>query len=183
MKNKYALFVFIFFILGFINISFSLLGLICFTLPFIIQKKTFKNLWCKIYCPRKSFLNVMLSKNSLRIKKPKWFNLEKVKNFMLTYLTLNVIFATSSTLMVLSGKAPSAFPFDHIRFMMVVELFPLPQLINLNLPDALIHFSYRIYSIMFSSTILGLSIGFLFGPTFWCVVCPMNQYLLHTKTE
>jgi hypothetical protein len=177
MKNHYYFFVVLFFVLGLINVVFSLLGLLCFVLPFILLKIKKKNVWCQIYCPRKSYLSLVLSPISLRIKKPKWFNYKTMKSFMVKYLTLNLFFAVMSSMMIFLGRAPEFLPFSHVRFLIVFELFELPQLIHLNVGDALIHFSYRIYSIMFSSTILGLMIGFLLGPNTWCAVCPMNYYL------
>ena len=51
----------------------------------------------------------------------------------------------------------------------------LAKLICLVIPFAiLLHFSYRIYSIMLSSLIAGSVLALLFKPRTWRAVCPVN---------
>ena len=66
-------------------------------------------------------------------------------------------------------------PMDYVRFLMAFPIpIELPQLLQINLPDALIHLSYRIFSVMFTSTVIGLTMGFLFRPRSWCGICPVQ---------
>lgn len=56
MRNhKYLFLITIsFFLLGFVNIHFSLLGIVCMTLPIVLLLKNRKKTWCQGYCPRAS---------------------------------------------------------------------------------------------------------------------------------
>lgn len=61
MRNHKLLFLFTitFFVLGFINIHFSLFGIICMTLPIILLLKDHKKTWCTI-CPIATVSDVIL---------------------------------------------------------------------------------------------------------------------------
>jgi polyferredoxin len=36
------------------------------------------------------------------------------------------------------------------------------------------HLSFRVYSMMFTTTVIGLLFGFVYKPRTWCMVCPVN---------
>lgn len=172
------LFMLLFFGLAFVNIVFSLLGLVCFILPFIMLHNYKKNVWCQSYCPRGSFLSVFLSKISLNRKPSKWFIVNGKKAFLI-YICISMFFAIMSTIMVYLGRIN---PIDYVKFIIVFRApFNLPQLLNLTVNPTLLHFSYRIYSIMFSSTIIAIIIGIIYYPRTWCTVCPMKQILNYVK--
>ena len=178
LKQKIMLFDYLFivtllfFMLGMVNIVFSWLGVICALLPFVILKRTGKKLWCQRYCPRAHLLTKILGKISLNLKIPKTFKDGSGKRFLLTYFCINMVMASMSTASVLFGGAP---PMAYVRFLMFFKApFILPQLITLPLSPAILHMSYRLYSIMFTSTILGLILGVLFKPRTWCTVCPIQ---------
>ncbi|XMB67113.1 hypothetical protein RI065_00935 [Mycoplasmatota bacterium zrk1] len=179
-ENQYllSLIIVLFFSLTLLNIVFSLLGVFCLIIPFIMLALSKKNIWCKYYCPRSSVLMVFLSKISLRLKPPKWL-ISNAKNILIMYFGLNLFFAVMSTIMVSVGRIP---PIDYVRFMIVFRVpFDLPQFVDLETSPILLHFSYRIYSIMFSSTVIGLVLGFIYYPRTWCSVCPMKQALNYVK--
>lgn len=56
MRNhKYLFLITIsFFLLGFVNIHFSLLAIFCMTFPIILLLRDRKKTWCQGYCPRAS---------------------------------------------------------------------------------------------------------------------------------
>ena len=63
-----------------------------------------------------------------------------------------------------------------LRFMIIYPMpFDLPQVISIEAPNYLTHLSFRIYSMMFSTTIIGLVLGYLYKPRAWCTVCPIGQ--------
>lgn len=176
MKLRFSSFSFIYtlaiFGLGMIHISFALIGLACYVGPVVLYLKHRDKTWCRVYCPRASFLTQFLSKISLHLKAPKWLNSEGLKDFFVTYMGLNFFFATMSTLMVYLGRLQ---PMPYVRLFMAFKApFTLPQLFTWNIPDFLIHYSYRVYSMMFSSVLIGLTLGILFAPRSWCVICPVN---------
>jgi len=51
----------------------------------------------------------------------------------------------------------------------------MPQFLNVGaMPDFVVHLSFRIYSMMFTTTIIGLLLSWIFVPKTWCTVCPIN---------
>lgn len=176
MKKSFQDFSFIYtlaiFLLGLINIAFALIGALCYLGPLVLYLMHRDKTWCRTYCPRASFLNTSLSKISLHLKAPKWLNSASVKEFFIIYMGLNLFFASMSTLMVALGRIQ---PMLYVRLFMVFKApLVLPQIVNFDWPTAVLHFSYRIYSMMLSSIMIGLVLGFLYAPRTWCVICPVN---------
>lgn len=92
---------------------------------------------------------------------------------MLIYFFLNFFMILMSTFMVFMDKRE---PLDKIRFLIAFQ-FPwdIPQLLNLGfISEWALHFSFRLYSMMLTTTILGLILAFLYRPRTWCAVCPMG---------
>lgn len=160
------------FVLGLINISFALIGVLCYIGPFVLYLKYRDKTWCQKVCPRASFLNKSLSKISLHLKRPKWLSSKEIKDFFVIYLGLNFLVAVMSTLGVVFNRIE---PIAYVRLFMFYKVpFDLPQLISLDLPSFLTHFSFRIFSMLLSTVILGLVLGFLYAPRTWCTICPVN---------
>lgn len=164
----------VFFILGFFNIIFAWLGLACLLIPFILLFKDRKKTWCQGYCPRASLYQRLLKGRSLTGKRtPDWMNRGKAKWIMLGYFCLNLFVLTMSTIMVFSGRMA---PMERIRFLIAFQLpWQIPQLLDLgSFPTWASHLSFRIYSMMFTTTVLGLIIGWIYMPRSWCTICPIN---------
>lgn len=164
----------IFFSLGFVNIIFALFGFVCLILPFILLFKDRKKTWCQQYCPRSRLFTVVTNNRYFSGKPgPDWLIKGKGKWFVLAYFTINILMMTMSTIRVANGLMA---PVEKVRFL-IVFIFPwkLPQIFNNGyVADWLIHLSYRIYSMMFTTTIIGLLLALLFLPRTWCRVCPIN---------
>lgn len=162
----------LFFILGIINISLSIIGILCFVIPFIQYYIYKEKVWCKYHCPRAGLFNKLLRKISLKKKIPKLFTTRRVKEIVVIYFAINIFFAIMSTIMVTVGRIE---PIDYVRFLIIFKApFTLPQLLSLHAPDALLHFGYRIYSMMFTSIAIGLILGFVYKPRTWCIICPIQ---------
>ena len=162
----------LFFVLGMIHISLALLGLLCFTIPFI-QYYIYKDkVWCRYYCPRAGLFLKIIGKISFKRKVPKFVTRKGMKIGVLIYFGLNMFFVIMTTLMVaFRGFEPMAV----IRFMIVFEMpFNLPQFFDFSVSDTIIHLGYRIYSVMFTSTIVGIIFGVIFNPRTWCIFCPIQ---------
>jgi hypothetical protein len=158
--------------LGMIHISFALIGLVCYASPVILFQKHHDKTFCKKYCPRASLLQKVFSRIGLKRKMPKWLNTQNVKSFFAYYMVSNFFFAIMSTLAVYFGRIEAM---DHLRLFMAFESpIALPQILNFDLPMFMIHYSYRVYSMIFSSILIGFVLGFLYAPRTWCVVCPVN---------
>jgi 4Fe-4S binding domain len=161
-----------YFLLGFINISFAMLALACMMTPFFLLFRYKEKTWCKKYCPRADYLSLFRVFKT-GYKTPKWLTEDKMKKMVLQYFCINLFFIIMSTIMVSRG---SFAPIENIRFLIAFQ-FPgtFPQLWSpLELSDTMVHFSFRLYSVMFTSTVLGTILAILYKPRTWCAVCPVN---------
>lgn len=164
----------VFFALGFFNIIFAWLGFACMILPFVFLAKDGKKTWCQSYCPRVSLFGVLFNNRSLTGKAgPKWLTQGNVKWFMLGYFIFNLFVLTMSTIMVFVGRRA---PIENVRFLLAFEMpWSMPNLLYIgNFPDWAVHLSFRAYSMMFTTTVLGLILAWIFKPRTWCTVCPIN---------
>ena len=183
MKNNLYNYLYIFTILlfglGFFNIIFAWLGFICLITPFIILLRSGKNLWCQKYCPRAS-LYTKLFKNRTGKQMPMWITKTWIKKAVLIYFIVNLFILFMSSTMVFLGRMPAM---DMVRFMIAFRVpWDIPQFLDIpNIPIWAIHLSFRVYSMMFTTTVLGLILGFLYRPRTWCTICPVmtlsNMYL------
>jgi hypothetical protein len=178
MKIKWKDYLFLitltFFTLGFFNIIFALLGLACLLLPFVFLAKDKKKTWCRQYCPRASLFTVLLKGRSLSGKLgPEWLIKGKGKWFVLAYFSVNIFIIIMSTIMVSKGRNE---PMEHVRFLLAFPIpWELPEFLKLGtMADWVVHLAYRIYSMFFTTTVIGLILGWLFLPRTWCKVCPIN---------
>ena len=114
----------------------------------------------------------MISKLNIGLKPPKFFSHLRVKKAVVIYFGLNLFFVMMSTIMVSIGRIE---PIEQIRFLI---LFPLPfkmtQLIDVSVMPPFIHLGYRVYSMMFSSVIIGSVLGIIYRPRTWCSICPVS---------
>lgn len=175
MKNNKYLFLFtvLYFALGFINIHFSLLGIICILIPIILLVKDNKKTWCQGYCPR-SNLYTKLGKltNKFSGKTPIYFIKGNMKWIMLLYFGISLFIITMSTIRVASGFMP---PMKIIKFLIAFPIsIDLPQLIEFNnVVPWVTHLAYRLYSMMFTTTSIGLLLALIYKPRTWCTICPI----------
>ena len=176
MKNhKYLYLVTLaFFGLSFVNIHFALLGVICMTIPMFLLQRDQKKTWCQGYCPRAN-LFMTLGKNRISKGKvtPMSFIRGNVKNIVLVYFGISLFISVMSTLQVFIGNmAPMLIP----RFLIILPInITFPQLITLSgIPVWITHFAFRMFSMMMTTTILGLSLSYIYKPRTWCTICPVN---------
>jgi len=179
-QNSLFIITLLFFILGMIHISLSIIGLLCFIIPFAQYMVYKEQRWCKYYCPRAGLFTAILRRISLQKKLPKFLKAPRAKKVVLVYFAINIFFATMSTIMVTLGRIE---PIDYVRFLIAFRApFTLPQFLEWNIAPPFIHLGYRVYSIMFTSTIIGLILGFIFMPRTWCTICPVMT-LTSTKRK
>jgi polyferredoxin len=161
-----------YFMLSFIHIALASLALVCMALPFYLAYRDQKKTWCKSVCPRADFLQ-KVGRISPRKTAPKWMVGNKARKAVLGYFCMNLLFVTMSTIAVATGRIE---PIERIRLLIVLELpWSLPQLVSfVHLPVWLSHLSYRFYSIMLTSTLVGVGLSLLYKPRTWCAVCPVS---------
>ena len=175
MRNhKYLFLVTVsFFLLGFVNIHFSLLGIICMILPIVLLLKTKKKTWCQGYCPRASLYTTCgKAKKWPGMMTPQFFIKGKMKWIMLSYFGISLTFIIMSTIAVARGVR---LPMEYLRFLLFIPIpFEIPQLFEIiNVTPWLTHLSYRLYSMMMTTTILGLGLAIVYKPRTWCTICPI----------
>lgn len=172
IQNQIFWITLLFFVLGLLHITFALVGLMCFIIPFVQYYQYKDKVWCKYYCPRAGFFNRIISRINLGLRSPKFLAKVSVKKAVVGYLALNLFFVTMSTTMVALGRIP---PIEMVRFLIVFPLpLELPQLFNFAAPAPLVHLGYRVFSMMFTSVVVGSVLGILYRPRTWCTVCPIN---------
>ena len=172
--NKYSyLFTISFFILGIFNIIFAWIGFLCLIMPLVFVVKNKEKTWCKSYCPRSNLFNRVFAIIGLNRSAPKWLTNGRGKRIMLTYFSLNFFMICLSTLMVFLDKRD---PIEKVRFLIAFQLpWKMPNLLDVGImPDWIVHMGFRVYSMMFTTIIIGLLIGFLYKARTWCIICPMG---------
>ncbi len=176
MRNHKYLFIITlgFFLLGFVNIHFALLGFLCMIIPFVLLFRTKKKTWCQGYCPRASLYTACgKGKKWPSIKTPKFFINGNMKWIMLTYFGTSLFFIIMTTIGVARGMRPSM---EYLRFLIVFPIpFSMPQLYPaMETVPWVTHLSYRLYSMMMTTTFLGFLLALIYKPRTWCTICPIT---------
>lgn len=161
-------------ILGFFNILFAWLGLICFFVPLAIAIIRGNKSYCNRYCGRGQLFQLLgerlhLSRNRPvpRFLKQKWFRY----GFLIFFLAmfLNMLF---TTYLVAAGASSLR------EVVTLLWTFRLPWHFAASSAASVTpwvaQFAFGFYSVMLTSTVLGLITMALFKPRSWCVYCPMG---------
>lgn len=158
--------------LGIFNILFSWLGLICFIVPLLLSIFGKGKLYCNKYCGRGQLFELLGTKFKLsrnrsipKFIKRKWFRYGFLAFFMTMFITM--IF---NTYLVFHGTS------NLKEVVTLLWTFKLPwQWAQLSFVSPWIaQFAFGFFSVMLTSTILGLITMLLFKPRSWCVYCPMG---------
>ena len=161
----------LFYLLSLLHISLALIGLICAVTPFLLHALHRDKRWCRSLCPRASLFTTALSRISIGLRAPGWLLGKVGRVAILIWFFANFTVALMSTIMVAAGRVE---PMAHVRFLLAFRFpFELPQLLTFSAPDFVVHFGYRLFSLMSTSTMLGLGLGVLFRPRSWCAICPI----------
>ena len=163
----------VYFALGFFNILFAWLGLIDFLVPLFIAVIGGNKAFCNRYCGRGQLfqqiggcLKCSRNKTTPRFLSSKWFRY----GFLVFFLAMfgNVIF---QTYLVASGAK------DLTEAIKLLWTFRVPwgwAYTAGTAADWIAKFSFGFYSLMPTSTIIGLAVMALFKPRTWCTFCPMG---------
>lgn len=164
---------FAYLILGFFNIIFAWLGLLCFFIPLIISVAKGTKGYCNRYCGRGQLFGLLGGRFGLSRKKdiPKWM---KSKWFRYGFL---IFFFIMFFQMLLNTYFVFAETQNLKQIVTLLWTFKLPW--NWAYHGSVIHdgvaqFAFGFYSVMLTSTILGFITMVLFKPRSWCVYCPMG---------
>jgi len=163
----------LYFVLGFFNILFAWLGMIDFLVPLFIAIIGGNKAFCNRYCGRGQLLmkigrdcKCSRNKPTPRWMSSKWFRY----GFLVFFLTMfcNMVFQT-----YLVGAGAQSLK-EAIK---LFWMFRVPwgwTYTAGTLPDWIAQYSFGFYSIMLTSTLIGLIVMALFKPRTWCSFCPMG---------
>lgn len=159
-------------ILGVFNILFAWLGMICFAIPLGISLTGGGKTYCNKYCGRGQFLYLLGTKYKLSRNKPmpkflksKWFRY----GFLIFFMSMftNMIF---NTYLVFSG----ARGLREVITLLWTWKLPWNWVNTSFVSPWIAQFAFGFYSMMLTSTILGIVTMLLYKPRSWCVYCPMG---------
>lgn len=158
--------------LGMFNILFAWLGMLCFLIPIIMSVMSGEKSYCNKYCGRGQLFAVLgttckLSRNKPipKFLKTKWFRYGFLAFFMTMFL--NMIF---NTYLVFVGTQ------NVSEVITLLWTFKLPWNVTdiTSVAPWIAQYAYGFFSVMVTSTVLGVITMVLFKPRSWCVYCPMG---------
>ena len=163
----------LYFALGFFNIIFAWLGMIDFIVPLIFAVFRGNKGFCNHYCGRGQLFTVLGKSFKLTRKKsaPHWIGSRYFRyGFLIFFLAMfgNMVF---QTYLVAAGTS---------SLRQVVKLFwtfKVPWGFAYKagvVPEWIAQFSFGFYSLMLTSTLIGLIVMALYKPRTWCTFCPMG---------
>lgn len=175
----------VYLILGFVNIIFAWIGLLCFIIPIIISVAGGGKAYCGKYCGRGQLFDLLGNKCKLSRKKDipefiksKWFRYGFLIFFFAMFFSMlfntYLVYAGANTLkeiviLLWSVKVPWHWAYHGTLFAPWVA-----------------QFAFGFYSLMLTSTLLGFITMILFKPRSWCVYCPMGtmtQFICKLKSR
>jgi len=157
-------------LLGFFNILFAWLGMICFITPLLMSIFTGNKGYCHKYCGRGQLFAVLGKKLSRNRPIPNFMKTTLFRYAFLTFfmtMFLNMVF---STYLVFAETAE------------LKEIITLLWTFNLSwnftntssVSPWFAQYAFGFYSVMVTSTIIGMITMFLYKPRSFCVYCPMG---------
>lgn len=160
-------------ILGFFNILFAWLGLICFITPIAISLATGSKAYCNRYCGRGQLFSLLGGRFHLSGCRPapRWLSSKGFRYGFLVFFMVMFGQMLFNTALVFQGAK------DLKQVVTLLWTFRLPwhqAYLVTGLPHWVSQFAFGFYSVMLTSTILGLITMLLFKPRSWCVYCPMG---------
>ncbi|CEH35271.1 4Fe-4S binding protein [Romboutsia lituseburensis] len=158
--------------LGIFNILFAWLGLLCFSIPLLISIFGGGKTYCNVYCGRGQMLDLMGNKLKMSRQKsiPHFLKTKAFRyGFLIFFMVMfgNMIF---STYLVFEGTK------NMKEVVTILWTFKMPwNWVNTSIVQPWIaQFAFGFYSVMLTSTILGVITMILYKPKSWCVYCPMG---------
>ena len=160
-------------ILGFFNILFAWLGMICFLVPLGVAIFSGNKAYCNKYCGRGQLFSLLGDKLKLSRNKP-IPPFIRGKGFRYGFL---IFFFTMFGLMIYNTYLVFAGAANLSQVVTLLWTFKLPwhfAYAQTAVAPWIAQFAFGFYSVMLTSTALGLLTMALFRPRSWCVYCPMG---------
>ena len=162
----------IYFGLGFFNILFAWLGLIDFLVPLFIAIFGGGKAFCNRYCGRGQLfsqigcLGCSRKKQAPHFLASKWFRY----GFLVFFLTMFGIMLFQTYLVAAGAESLR----EALKLLWTIRV-PWGWTYEAGtVSDWAAQFAFGFYSMMLTSTIIGLVVMALFKPRTWCTFCPMG---------
>ena len=159
-------------VLGFFNILFAWLGLLCFFIPLLIAIIGRNKGYCNRYCGRGQLFALVGGRFGLSRRKdvPRWLKSKAFRYGFLIFFFVMFFQMLWTTFLVFSGAQ------DLRQVVTLLWTFRLPWhwAYSGGVTPWVAQFAFGFYSVMLTSTVLGLVTMVLFKPRSWCVYCPMG---------
>lgn len=157
--------------LGFFNILFAWLGIICFITPLLLSIFRGNKLYCNQFCGRGQLFELLGGKLGLSRQKnpPKFLRSKWFRYGFLTFFMAMFFLMLWNTYLVFAGASLK-------ETVTLLWVFKLPwQWTNTSfVAPGVAQFAFGFYGVMLTSTVLGLLTMLFFKPRSWCVYCPMG---------
>ncbi len=159
-----------YFILGFFNILFAWLGMIFFFTPLLIAIFKGNKSYCNRYCGRGQLFALVGSKLSRNKPLPKFVRTPYFRYGFLAFFMTMFFTMVYATYLVFAGSA------DLSQVVTLLWTFRVPWNFAYTAEVApwIAQYAFGFYSVMLTSTILGMATMLLFKPRGFCVYCPMG---------
>ena len=160
-------------VLGFFNILFAWLGLLCFFIPLVIAFAGGDKGYCNRFCGRGQLFSLLGGRFGLsrRADIPRWMKSRAFRYGFLGFFLLMFFQMLWSTYLVFAGAQ------ELRQAVTLLWTFRLPwhwAYYGTLFSPGVAQFAFGFYSVMLTSTVLGLVTMVLFKPRSWCVYCPMG---------
>ena len=158
--------------LGFFNILFAWLGMIFFCLPLLISIFGGGKLYCNRYCDRGQFLGLLGGRLRLSANRPtpRWMRSRAFRYGFLIFFFV-MFFQMMWTTYLVGSSARNLGEFVKLFWVFKV---PWHWAYGGGAAPWVAQFAFGFYSIMLTSTLIGLIVMVIFKPRSWCVFCPMG---------
>ncbi len=159
-------------ILGFFNILFAWIGLLCFFIPLLLAIFGGDKLYCNRYCGRGQLFDLLGNKFHLSRKKdiPGFLRSKRFRYGFLIFFFIMFFQMLFNTYLVFQGTNSLK---EAVTLLWTFRL-PWNWAYHGTAAPWVAQFAFGFYSVMLTSTVLGLVTMALFKPRSWCVYCPMG---------
>ncbi|MEG2175159.1 MAG: 4Fe-4S binding protein [Oscillospiraceae bacterium] len=171
-------------VLGFFNILFAWMGLLCFFLPLAISGFGGNKAYCNRYCGRGQLLALVGGRFGLSRRKdpPKFLKNKWFRYGFLIFFFIMFFQMLWNTWLVFSG----ANNLKQIVTLLWTFKLPWQWAYGGGASPWISQFAFGFYSVMLTSTALSFVTMLLFKPRSWCVYCPMGtmtQLICKAKSQ
>lgn len=163
----------IYFALGFFNILFAWLGMIDFLLPLGFAIFGGNKYFCNRYCGRGQLFGKLGGncKCSLNKPTPKWLSSKYFRyGFLVFFLTMFGVMIFNTYLVAAGAENLK----EALKLFWAIRVPWGWTYAEGLVPNWIAQFAFGFYSLMLTSTLIGIIVMVLFKPRTWCAFCPMG---------